>query len=166
MACEVTVAPAQRCRTIGDMTRRAHAFVAALLLALLAGCATEPESTPTSTNSSPVESGNEESTSTIDCTTAETISVRLLDGGTFANVEEATIPVDGVVRLVVETDTAVEVRAGGSNIDEQQLDTGVSSLCMGYPVPGRYAVAIGETVPAHVVVVAGATGEAQPEATR
>jgi hypothetical protein len=148
------------------MTRPTHAFVAALLLSLLAGCATEPEPSPASTNTSTVKSGSEERTSTIDCTTAETISVRLLDGGTFANVDEATISVDGVVRLVVETDTAVEVRAGGSNIDEQQLDTGVSSLCLGYPVPGRYAVAIGETVPAHIVVVAGATGEARPEVIR
>jgi hypothetical protein len=161
-ALRLTVASAAMVRTVAPMTdRRRNSLLAAatlpavsLLLVMLAGCGagTGRSDGPSVRGDRPSVVGSDDAPAILDCSQAEVVSVMAGGGQVEASFEEVSVQAGTALRIVVDADKAVTLRAGGSTVEQLQLDAGVSAVCLSYQSPGTYAVVVDDVVPVRISV--------------
>jgi hypothetical protein len=126
-----------------------------VVLLLVTGCSDGVEPSPVE-DSAPLDRNTSTTADGSTCGNESSANVSASDGFVVADRDTLDTMVGEGVLVAVNTDVPVQLRAGGSDIDEVDLAPGVSALCLTYRSPGSFAVVVDDRVVLQIRVDAAA----------
>jgi hypothetical protein len=118
-----------------------------VVLLLVTGCSNGVAPSPASLeDTAPVDRSTSTAGEGSKCSNESSANVSASDGFVVADRDTVDTKVGEGVLVAVDTDVSVQLRAGGSDVDQVDLTPGVSALCITYPSAGIFAVVVDDRV--------------------
>jgi len=86
------------------------------------------------------------------CTSVAGVTIKMFKGEAYVKNAKLSVKIGQPILFVIDADAAVKASFAGTDVGTIELSSGLSAICVAYPLVGTFPIAVGDLVP--VVVTA------------